>query len=520
LYERREVERERWIQSFRHAIASAPTAADAETALWEAARPVAAWCEAVLKSYRKRSRRLHHRDIQIRIGCSVLAMFGEFDVGQLTGMAFAVCDDALIHESYDPARFPEVISDGQMDKLHQEFLRAWEAMERIRVLLGAQISRRDTMLKDLQSEIVDPAADWPEARFYRWLSRVSWLRLDDKLWGERKGPAVIDVPVSDLLNAPLCWQLWLHDRWENLDSTAADTLDGPDREVLCQLVESPARFLRFPNPSPGTADLRRMLRPLSDLLEGYHAPAERTALCAALRDPATSRDESVYLLSVHCARRWGSDLPPNVRRRYCELFDLFLRDEIVRRLRTSCAATGWRSGRRCKASSMLISGKLLAEEEASEAAIDAALSSSRDSWRQYVPAGDPAEPIDADLEPAVPPPERPIELRYILNLGEPVPKEVRLTTSGATLAEDLEQFCERHGIAVNIPFSSVAHAIEQYCFHTPVEKKHLWPQREMFGPIELHKIKRGAMRVLVRESGAGLWLHLLQRRDWFLGSRR
>ena len=40
-------------------------------------------------------------------------MFGEFDVGQLTGMAFAVCDDALIHESYDPARFPEVLAPAQ-----------------------------------------------------------------------------------------------------------------------------------------------------------------------------------------------------------------------------------------------------------------------------------------------------------------------------------------------------------------------------------------------------------------------
>ena len=520
LYDRREVERELWIESFRNALLYAETVAEAEAALLKAARPVAAFCQAVLKSYENRSQRPHHADIEIRLGCARLATFGDFDAGQLTAMVFPICTKELAEVADDPARFPQVISDEGVENLHQAFLLAGAAQQRLHGLLATHWGRREAMLIALQPRIAKPAANWHEARFYRWLFQVSFRLMDDRLWVQREYPDWLDVPVADLLNAPLCWQLWLHDRWEDLDSAAADILDGPARELLCQLVESPGRFLRFPNPSPGIADLRRMLRPLSALLEGYQAPAERTALSAALRNPATTRHESVHLLSVHCARRWGSDLPPNVRRRYCAQFDSFLRDEIVPQAPDILRSYRVEVGAALQSQFDADFGKLLVEEEASEAAIDAALSEQRDSWRQYVPASEPAPPVDVDLAPAVPSCAQPLELRYILNLGEPVPKEVRLASTRARLAEDLEQFCERHGISVNIPFSSVAHAIEHYCFYTPEEKKRLWPQREKFGPIELHKIKRGALRVLVRESDAGLWLHLLQRRDWFLGSRR
>ena len=519
LSERREVERRHWIRSLRHALTEAQTVADAEANILETARPAAKFCEQVLRSYLGKSVRAHHRDLDERMACTVLATFGKFDCGQLTGLVFGTTTDEFNAEVNDRARFPQAISDGGLDRLHQKFLHAWAVMDRLYLLFDAQLRRRDVLLKALQPDIGDPAREWHEARFYQWLFRVSFTRLDDELWGERKDPAVAEVPVTELLNAPLCWQLWLHDRWENLGAAAA-TMDAPMRDVLTQLVESPARFLRFPNPTPAIADLRRILRPVSDLLEGYHAPAERTALSAALRNPTTSRDESVHLLSVHCARRWSGDIPPKVRERFLSCLEAFLREEIVPQAPDILRSCRVEVGAALQSQFDADFGKLLAEEESAEAGIEAELSAQRDAWRDYVPASGPAAPLDADLESDLPSRGRPIALRYILNLGEPVPKEVRLATTGATLAEDLEQFCERHGIAINIPFSSVAHAIEQYCFHTPMEKKRLWPERETYGPIELHKIKRGAMRILVRESSEGLWVNLLQRKDWFLGARR
>lgn len=65
-----------------------------------------------------------------------------------------------------------------------------------------------------------------------------------------------------------------------------------------------------------------------------------------------------------------------------------------------------------------------------------------------------------------------------------------------------------------IPEASIANAINHYLFDVPDNLKMAWPCKERVGSIYWKKIKRDDLRIYLRESNEGIYLHLLPRKQW------
>lgn len=492
---------------------------DAEAAMNEAAQVADEFCRAQLAARAKR----HPGKDPVERKLFMLTQ-RTLDPGLRAGLVMGAESDDLSFALLDQKQTAALIAHSALADRRTAFLGAYAEVKRRAAWWDAQLTRRRRLLDELLPKVAAPEPDWMEARFFQWLFDESILAVFERLAGQKRDllpwSTPFDVPL--FLASPLCWRLWLSSQWEQAEAGPATA--GPQRDVLRQLVEHPAKFLRFPNPVPAVAALRRALRPVSDLLEGSQLVAEREAVVAILARADASSDEMLHLLAVYCARRWSGGVSPKIHGRLVARFSTFLRDEIQPQAPEILRTCAVEVGPELRTTFDIEFEKLVAAEEIAQERLETELRQHAEAWRARVPASaatvdetTAGEALGGFLPPSA---ERgPVVLRYLLNLGEAQPREERIATTWTELEETLEAFCRREGVRVNIPFSSIAHALEHYVWQTPEEKKHVWPERETYGPLELHKIKRGGMRLLVRESAEGLWLHLLQRKDWFLGER-
>lgn len=513
---------ERWhSELLLHAIAGD---GEPEQVMLKGVQEMATWCGHQLMTHR-----LDHRSGSNDDGHIALAGFGrygQFDAGHRAALAHGSGSLGLQAQLTGEREIAALLSPAALAERRDTFLRAYANLRKVTALSDALMERQSRLIRSLIPSIAPPPRDWPDAHFAQWLFDESALVECERLCGLGRATFNFDTPfdVPLFLSAPLCWRLWLDEQWDRAGS-ASPTAE-PQRMVLRQLVESPARFLRFPNPTAAVADLRRALRPVSDLLEGPPLAVERAAVLAALGHDAISPEELLQLLAAYCARRWAAGVTPKIQARLVERFSAFLREEILPQAPDILRSCAVEVGPALRTTFEAEFDQLVATEEAEQEKLAVELRHQAEAWRERVPVAEPTTAHEGAFaaalgglglrEPAV---SGPVVFRYLLNLGEAQPREEQIATTWDELEETLAVFCRQEGIAVNIPFSSIAHALEHYVRQTPAEKKHTWPERETYGPLELHKIKRGGMRLLVRESAEGLWLHLLQRKDWFLGER-
>jgi hypothetical protein len=515
-----EVRHERW----RRALLSRPIlGTDPETAMTEAAAEAVEYCRAELAA--RGGRRSPSVDHRAAAQLYILA-YENLDAGHCAALVVGTESASLRSALFDPARAGELITPASVNAHHAEFLRAYGALVKPLGAFSAQIERRGARVAGLVPTVVRPEPAWSEARFFQWLLDESVAAACERMCRASREALNLQArfDVSALLAAPLCWRLWLEEQWETARLGAA--AEEPQRTVLRQLVESPARFMRLPNPTPAVAAMRRVFRAVSDLLEGSPLAVERAELVATLRAGTIPSDEVLHLLAIYCARRWQAGMAPKIRARLVERFRVFLREEIVPQGPEILRQGAIEIGPALRTAFDADYEKLMADEEAAQEQFEVAMRHHAESWRAGVPVdgtgvGEPSRTSDVrgGIGAGQATEREAVVIRYVANLGEPRLRELRIATTWAALENELEAFCQREGIAVSIPFSSIAHALAHYVLHTPSDKKQVWPRRETYGPLELHKIKRGGMRLLVRESGEGVWLHLLQRKDWFLGER-
>jgi hypothetical protein len=492
---------------------------EAEAALSRAAEPLAAKSLRRLRALAPAGPTQARRGGVNKIILGLLVRSGKLDVGTLVGLGIHPISDSLLMELGKPESYTRLISDTGLAARQVAFQKKADDMARVRALAESEFARRQSIFGQALPKPEMPPLDWHDAWFFVWLYQIEVAEILDRLSAiSGPGNRWLDR-IPGLLGAPVCWQLWLLDCWEEVPDLGP-AAEEPQRTVLRELVEHPARFLRFANPIPVMADLRRALRPVADLLEGSPLAVERAALVMALDDPIATHEGLLHLLATYCADRWRAGVSPKIHARLVERFTEFLRDDIAPQAPEILRACAVEVGPVLRTRFDAEFEAMLVAEEAAQDRVDAEMREQANAWRLRIPAASDVECREAIAGMVTAPvvDDGPVVLRYLLNLGEPRPREERLTTTPSRMADDLEAFCLREGIAVNIPFSSIAHAIEHYLFCTPAEKKSVWRQRETYGPLELHKIKRGAMRLLVRESDEGLWLHLLQRKEWFFGA--
>jgi hypothetical protein len=107
-----------------------------------------------------------------------------------------------------------------------------------------------------------------------------------------------------------------------------------------------------------------------------------------------------------------------------------------------------------------------------------------------------------------------LTLFYVLNLGSSVPKTVTYITTRLALADTLKEICDEHVVSNGCTVKSLANAISRHLFELPAEVKFAFNNKEQVGAFNWHKIKRGSMRIYLRESPQGVYLNIQNRKDW------
>ncbi|HLP02773.1 MAG TPA: hypothetical protein VK163_12170 [Opitutaceae bacterium] len=111
------------------------------------------------------------------------------------------------------------------------------------------------------------------------------------------------------------------------------------------------------------------------------------------------------------------------------------------------------------------------------------------------------------------PPEEPVALRYVENLGAEQWRLRDFASARERLGGDLERFLDEHGIESVVPARSVAEALRHFLYDLTPEQRRELPLEKIAG-TGWRKLKRGGQRIYVLERDGSVYFHLLKRRDW------
>ena len=309
--------------------------------------------------------------------------------------------------------------------------------------------------------------------------------------------------VSFMRQSPDFWQ-WRLD--EILASQAG--LNEDVRGVLRHAVLHPRRLKRY-QMAETVMPVRSALQQFTPVWESHDAGVERDELLRAIENGAWPEIRlALALFMVSCLRdghgrtdRVDTLVARWVRRevlpRLAEIIETYTVENTsaVRTVEEIHWERDW--------------GELVREEQARQEREAA----ERQAWAFIRPLGEPSSP-----ESAAPPATsttgvRSLRLLYVRNFGSATPRLVDLETDEATLDEGLEALATSEGLASSIRWTSVASAVRHYVFDTPPEIKRCM-MKEAVGGVSWHKVKRGGMRIYLRETAGGILFHIIQRRDW------
>lgn len=291
------------------------------------------------------------------------------------------------------------------------------------------------------------------------------------------------------------WQWRLQYEFDNLD------FDQDARDLILWCVEHPKKTLNYSVPKH-LASLKALLREFVWLWSGNHPEPEQTEIRNALK--------SASLPEVALA------------------FGLFVQRCIMGRVNEFYSKPCYKS--LCKTVRQLICPDLLqlidrltfdsavytrtAEEEAWDREWADLLAEGEKCRLELEQAVEPVSPEQSPADPvAALPSPRPICLKYVTNFGSEQPQTVDRVLDIEQFDRDFAEFAQDLQLKPCIPMHSLSAAVYHYLFETAPEIKAVAP-KEHVGSISWHKIKRGAMRIYVRETTDGVLLHAIHRKDW------
>ena len=324
------------------------------------------------------------------------------------------------------------------------------------------------------------------------------------------------------LKFPICQEFWfIIFRKLLVESGETDGRVGtPIREMLLYLVEHPKRFVRYPC-LKAMQPIKSRLRSLAPFFTGFHPEVEQQSLTNALRNEESTPDNIAYLYGQYLAGRcrdpddernlnleWLFESSVSIRktsRLIQELADRYVLPDAEEILTSYRVET---TDFHLKTRDDLEFERLLLEEEEQET--DRAKDDIESRRLSRIPFAPKPRVTEIDDSPRDPP----LRFLYVLNFGSDEPRTAILETSRDALQSDLVTFCNRHRISTMIPEASIANAINHYLFDVPDNLKMAWPCKERVGSIYWKKIKRDDLRIYLRESNEGIYLHLLPRKQW------
>jgi hypothetical protein len=352
--------------------------------------------------------------------------------------------------------------------------------------------------------------DLVQVDVWGWLAVAQLEQENQRLHREHR--LSIESPVRDcperVLPRSSCWQFLL--------ATAGAVPAAELGEGLARFVLSPRTLPRWAVAGDSPAGkLKHVLRELSDLALGdVRDTVQFRHLAARVQDRAAPLPERLALFGQFLAFAFERTQPADTKLRATVegLLHAALREAETILAGADCVLCAERLH---SPDDVAFDALLAAEAEEARQANDEfqrwmaeALRPENAATAAEVPEAEGGDDAVADL-----PPEEPVALRYVENLGAEQWRLRDFVSARERLGGDLERFLEEHGIESVVPARSVAEALRHFLFDLTPEQRRELPLEKIAG-TGWRKLKRGGQRIYVLERDGSVYFHLLKRRDW------
>jgi hypothetical protein len=304
--------------------------------------------------------------------------------------------------------------------------------------------------------------------------------------------------------------------WQFLLAAAGAVPKAQLGEGLARSVISPRTLPRWAVPGDSPAGrLKHVLRELSDLALGdVRQTVQFRHLVARMQSREAALPERLALFGQFLAFAFERTQPADTRLRATveRLLHETLRDAETILANADCVLCA----ERLQSPEDVVFSRMLAEEaEEARRANDEFQRWMEEAMRpeNAAPSAPVEEGADGDDAGAELPPEEPVALRYVDNLGAEQWRVWDFASARERLGGDLEAFLAAHGIESVVPARSVAEALRHFLYEVTPEQRRELPLEKIAG-TGWRKMKRGGQRIYVIERDGAVYFHLLKRRDW------
>jgi len=307
--------------------------------------------------------------------------------------------------------------------------------------------------------------------------------------------------------------------WQFLLASAGAVPAAQLGEGIARFVLSPRTLPRWAVPGDSPAGkLKHVLREISDLALGdVRETVQFRHLAARMQSREATLPERLALLGQFLAFSYSRTQPADTTLRATveRLLHAALRDAEAILANADCVLCPERLQ---SPEDVAFNALLATEAEEARRANDEFQRWMEESLRPVNAAsgaGMPAAEGEAECDDAGAelPPEEPVALRYVENLGAEQWRLRDLASARERLGGDLERFLDEHGIESVVPARSVAEALRHFLYDLTPEQRRELPLEKIAG-TGWRKMKRGGQRIYVLERDGSVYFHLLKRRDW------
>lgn len=185
-----------------------------EEAMLQGAKSVSDWVHAQLAARVRQRGSL--RDTR-QLALCALGGVAKLDGGQRAALLLGIDRVDVLKTLTDEGERTTLLAPATIEERRQAFRRAFGELREMACPLDEVMQRRSRLIRAIVPDIAHPAAEWLDAHFVQWLLDENMLRVCERLCGGQSRRAFgLDTPfdVPLFLSSPLCWRLWLDDRWE------------------------------------------------------------------------------------------------------------------------------------------------------------------------------------------------------------------------------------------------------------------------------------------------------------------
>ncbi|HLP09316.1 MAG TPA: hypothetical protein VK178_14210 [Opitutaceae bacterium] len=300
--------------------------------------------------------------------------------------------------------------------------------------------------------------------------------------------------------------------WQFLLASAGAVPAAQLGEGLARFVLSPRTLPRWAVPGDSPAEkLKHVLRALSDLALGdVRETAQFRHLAARMQSREAALPERLALFGQFLAFAFERTQPADTRLR--ATVERLLHDALAHAEPILANADCVLCPERLQSpDDVAFNALLAAEAEEARRANDEFQRWMAEALRPENSANG-AEVPEAESGAELPP-EEPVALRYVENLGAEQWRLRDFVSARERLGGDLERFLDENGIESVVPARSVAEALRHFLYDLTPEQRRELPLEKIAG-TGWRKMKRGGQRIYVLERDGAVYFHLLKRRDW------